>query len=132
MVELVHKPRWAKARAATDRKMRHDLRTQLTFVSIYCQHRHAGQPKTRLCLKTHDVEALADRAVYLCPQCSRLVTHALVKRTNCPMDPKPTCKRCPVHCYQPAYRTEMKAVMRFSGRKLLLFGRLDYLFHLLF
>lgn len=28
---------------------------------------------------------------------------------------KPACKQCPVHCYQPAKREEMKQIMRWAG-----------------
>jgi hypothetical protein len=48
------------------------------------------------------------------------------------MHPKPACKHCPAHCYHPTYRARIREVMKFSGRKMLLGGRLDYLFHLLF
>ncbi len=132
MVELAHKLGRTNDGLKPDRKMRHDFKTLLTFVSIFCKHQHDAEPKTRLSLKTHDIDALAGRAVHLCPQCSRLATHALIKRTNCPMAPKPSCKSCPVHCYHATFREEMKEVMRFSGRKLLFSGRLDYLLHLLF
>jgi hypothetical protein len=30
-------------------------------------------------------------------------------------DNKPACKQCPVHCYQPAKREEMKQIMRWAG-----------------
>ena len=45
---------------------------------------------------------------------------------------KPACRNCPQHCYHPHWRKRIKEVMRFSGAKLLLTGRLDYLFHILF
>jgi hypothetical protein len=32
---------------------------------------------------------------------------------------KPACKQCPVHCYQPAKREEMKLVMRWAGPRML-------------
>jgi hypothetical protein len=48
------------------------------------------------------------------------------------MDPKPACKHCPQHCYAPRYRDEIREVMRYSGRKLVMSGRVDYLVHLLF
>jgi hypothetical protein len=32
---------------------------------------------------------------------------------------KPACKQCPVHCYQPAKREEMKQIMRWSGPRML-------------
>lgn len=83
-------------------------------------------------LSTHDVTAIAGSEVCLCSSCSKLLTHAFMKRTHCPMDPKPACKRCPSHCYTPIYRELMRSVMRYSGRQLLLAGRLDYLLRILF
>ncbi|EOY8505661.1 nitrous oxide-stimulated promoter family protein [Enterobacter cloacae] len=32
---------------------------------------------------------------------------------------KPACKQCPVHCYQPARREEMKQIMRWAGPRML-------------
>jgi len=32
---------------------------------------------------------------------------------------KPACKQCPVHCYQPVKREEMKAIMRWAGPRML-------------
>ena len=32
---------------------------------------------------------------------------------------KPACKQCPVHCYQPSKREEMKQIMRWSGPRML-------------
>ncbi|WP_312413457.1 nitrous oxide-stimulated promoter family protein [Pseudescherichia sp.] len=32
---------------------------------------------------------------------------------------KPACKQCPVHCYQPAKREEMKQIMRWAGSRML-------------
>lgn len=32
---------------------------------------------------------------------------------------KPTCQHCPVHCYHPRYRTQMKIIMRYSGPRML-------------
>ena len=31
---------------------------------------------------------------------------------------KPACKQCPVHCYQPAKREEMKQIMRWAGPRM--------------
>ena len=109
-----------------------DLKTLALFISIYCRHRHEHAPKTAVALKQCDVAAIAGRPVELCDHCTKLLVHAFVKRMHCPMDPKPQCKHCPSHCYAPAYRAQIQEVMRFSGKKLLCGGRLDYLFHLLF
>lgn len=109
-----------------------DLKTLATFIRIYCDNHHDGQPRQEAAFRTHDVRAVAGRPVVLCRDCSKLLQHAFVKRSMCPMDPKPACKHCPKHCYHPAYRQKIREVMKYSGRKLVLSGRLDYLFHLLF
>lgn len=109
-----------------------DLKTLAKFVGLYCQHQHPGVLKRPVAMKHLDVTTLMGRPIHLCPSCTRLVTHAMIKRTSCPLDPKPQCKRCTSHCYHPAYRKKMKEVMRFSGMKLVLSGRLDYLLHLFF
>jgi len=79
-----------------------------------------------------DMKAIAGQHLCLCPQCTKLLHHAFVKRTACPRDPKPQCKDCPTHCYAKVYREQIREVMRFSGMRLLLRGRIDYLFHLFF
>jgi hypothetical protein len=117
---------------ADDRHLRRDLRTLARFVDVYCTHKHPDAAKAPARLKTHDVEAIHGRPLTLCPDCTRLLTHAFVKRTACPFDPKPACKHCPDHCYQPTYRRRIRKVMKFSGRQLVLSGRLDYLYKLLF
>lgn len=107
-----------------------DLKILATFIDIYCQAHHVGQEEVSL--RTHDVAAIMGRPVRLCTECRRLMTHAWVKRTHCPLDPKPACKHCPVHCYHPDYRRRIQEVMRFAGRRMVFSGRLDYLFKLLF
>ena len=112
--------------------LQRDLKTLALFIDIYCRYRHAKAEKVLVELKSHNVNAIAGRPVKLCDDCCKLLTHALVKRSHCPMDPKPMCKHCPNHCYHPTYRAQIREVMRYSGRKMLLHGRLDYIFHLLF
>ena len=115
-----------------DKGLERDLRTLIRFVQVYCRDHHADEPTRGVLLKTHDVRQLAGRPVDLCPRCEKLLAHALVKRSHCPMDPKPQCKHCPKHCYHPTYRDQIRKVMAYSGRHLVMRGRLDYLVHLLF
>jgi predicted amidophosphoribosyltransferase len=117
---------------APQKELQRDLRTLALFVMVYCRHRHGDAAKEAMSLKTHDVPAIAGRSMELCEDCRKLLAHALVKRSHCPMNPKPMCKHCPVHCYHPSYRAQIREVMKYSGKKMLLTGRLDYLFHLLF
>ncbi len=113
-------------------KLEKDLRVLVRFIRLYCDHRHAEAAKTAFALQGFNGRALGKRPVVLCHPCRKLLAHALVKRARCPLDPKPACKHCPVHCYHPAYRQQIREVMKYSGRHLVLSGRLDMLYHLLF
>lgn len=114
------------------RLLERDLKILVTFVCMRCRDCHRHAEKQPFALKTHDVARLARGDIQLCADCRRLLAHALTKRTHCPYDPKPMCKKCPTHCYAPDHRAEIREVMRYSGRRLVLSGRLDYLLHLLF
>lgn len=116
--------------AALDKKLLADLKVLARFIEVYCHGNHTAEPPSPVRMRTHDVEAIAGHCVRLCPECTRLLMHAWVKRGRCPMDPKPVCKHCPNHCYAPEYRQQIRKVMAYSGRKLVLRGRLDYLLHL--
>lgn len=113
-------------------KLEKDLRVLVRFIRLYCGHRHAGAAKAPFALHGFNGRALGRRPAVLCPPCRKLLAHALVMRARCPLDPKPACKHCPVHCYHPTYRRNIREVMRYSGRRLVLSGRLDLLYHLLF
>ncbi len=115
-----------------ERDLQRDLRTLARFIETYCKNTHPGVLKREVRLKRYDVAAAVGHPVRLCPTCMRLLTHAVTKRGACPMNPKPPCKHCPNHCYHPQYREQIREVMRFSGIKLLLTGRLHYLLHLFF
>jgi hypothetical protein len=118
--------------AASDRKLRRDLRALARFIAIYCEAKHPEAAKSPVTLKTHDLTRIAGEPVNACAACGKLLAHAFVKRSTCPLDPKPACKHCPQHCYHHDYRARIREVMKFSGKKLVLSGRLDYLFKLLF
>jgi predicted amidophosphoribosyltransferase len=109
-----------------------DLRLLVTFVRVYCENQHPAAERKAFALRGFDMTRLARKPLALCPDCTRLLGHALVKRQRCPMNPKPMCKHCPSHCYAPVYRQQIRQVMKYSGRRLVMRGRLDYLLHLLF
>ncbi|AAG57840.1 nitrous oxide-stimulated promoter family protein [Escherichia coli] len=62
-----------------------------------------------------------------CPQASAepehyeaLFVYAQKRLDKCVFgEEKPACKQCPVHCYQPAKREEMKQIMRWAGPRML-------------
>lgn len=115
-----------------DPRLDADLRTLARFIRVYCRHKHEAAPRASVRLKDFDLDDLGVGELPLCGGCAKLLAHAFVKRAHCPLNPKPACKHCQSHCFQPAYREQIRKVMTYSGRKLVLSGRLDLLFKLLF
>ncbi len=65
------------------------------------------------CRKNH-------RTKSLCPDCAALADSARRPRDQCPfMEAKTFCSNCAVHCYAPEMREKIRAVMRFSGPRML-------------
>ncbi len=66
----------------------------------------------------------------LCPQCLELAQYVDQRLERCPLKAdKPTCLVCPIHCYAPEKREEIRAVMRFSGPRMLLRHPILTFFH---
>jgi hypothetical protein len=114
-------------------KQKKDLKILITFIGIYCRSRHAGTStgKKPLALPP-ELGGIFKKDVHLCSECASLVAYAVEKRRKCPLEPKPSCKKCPIHCYSKEYRARIREVMAFSGRHMILRGRLDLLWHYLF
>lgn len=56
----------------------------------------------------------------LCAECRELLDYARARLDRCHFQKnKPTCGRCPVHCYKSGMRTRVTAVMRYSGPRML-------------
>ena len=56
----------------------------------------------------------------LCPACQALADYAATRSDRCPfMEEKTFCSNCKVHCYGPVMREKIRAVMRFSGPRML-------------
>jgi hypothetical protein len=121
-----------RSNTASPESLARDLKTLARFIEVHCTHKHPDAEKESVALPGFDMDRLAKPGLALCPDCRKLLAHAFVKRAHCPMHPKPACKHCPNHCYHPRYRAEIREVMKFSGRHLVLHGRVDYLAHLLF
>jgi hypothetical protein len=116
-----------------DAKKSKDIRVLSDFLTIFCQEKHKSETKEAFKITDRRLaEALRNKHPVLCQDCSKLLNHGVAKLLLCPFDPKPTCKKCPRHCYAPGYREKIRQVMRFSGMYLLRHGRLDLLFHYLF
>ena len=104
-----------------------DNRILAEFIRVFCNRRHGTQPK----FIWNEVD-LGIKSPQLCDDCSKLLSYSVARRELCPLGPKPSCKNCEIHCYAPEYRQKIREVMKYSGKYLILHGRLDLLFHYLF
>jgi len=56
----------------------------------------------------------------LCEECRELELYAYQRLERCQFMPeKPVCAKCPVHCYKPYYRQQVREVMRYAGPSML-------------
>ncbi len=105
-----------------------DLRVLASFIRLFCHARH-------------DRKNVGERNIpeivrpgrrpeeTICPDCAALLEHGMQKRSLCPLEPKPSCKSCHIHCYTPEYRLKIREIMAYSGRRMIMQGRIDYLWH---
>ena len=114
-------------------KKNKDIRILRDFVSVFCRENHREETKDAFPIKDARLrQALGQKDLVLCHDCSKLLNHGIAKLLLCPYDPKPMCKKCETHCYAPGYREKVREVMRFSGMYLIKRGRLDLMLHYLF
>lgn len=82
----------------TKREREKQLVSQM--IALYCKKQHGGKG--------------------LCPDCAALDAYARQRSDRCPfMETKTFCSNCKVHCYKPKMREKIRAVMRFSGPRML-------------
>ncbi|MCA1928018.1 MAG: nitrous oxide-stimulated promoter family protein [Calditerrivibrio sp.] len=96
------------------KRIKKDAKLLKSFIVAYCRVKHGSDGKS------------------LCHDCRALLEYALKRDEKCPLDPKPKCKDCKIHCYKPEMRDKIKDVMKFSGIYYIKRGRIDYLFHYFF
>jgi hypothetical protein len=83
----------------SNRRLAREWKTVTAMVHIYCREQH-GNP--------------------LCSECQGLMRYIRLRLDRCRFGAdKPTCAKCPVHCYQRDRREQIKDVMRFAGPRML-------------
>ena len=65
------------------------------------------------CRKNHNSDTL-------CNSCQKIQEYAMDRLEKCRFgEDKPTCQSCPIHCYKPEMKEEIKRIMRFSGPRMI-------------
>lgn len=113
----------------TDKECK-DLKVLALFTSVYCEAHHQEQVKALL--DPEDTNLPGVQKYSYCSECRDFLLYALERRLRCPLEPKPICKHCEVHCYRPGHREKVREIMRYSGKALISRGRLDLLWRYLF
>ena len=68
----------------------------------------------------------------LCPSCKELLDYAHSRLERCRYgEHKPTCKKCPVHCYRPQMKERIRMVMRWSGPRMIIYHPIAAIQHLI-
>jgi len=82
-------------------RLAREWKTLQAMLECYCRAHHPG-------------------AACLCADCQGLLDYAALRLARCRFGPaKPTCVKCPVHCYQRERREQVRAVMRYAGPRML-------------
>jgi hypothetical protein len=90
-----------KTAAFASKRLNREWKTMEVMIKIHCRDHHGATAS-------------------LCTECQGLLDYANVRLERCRFGAeKPTCARCPVHCYQRARRKQVKVVMRYAGPRML-------------
>ena len=91
----------ARGRFFEDARLERERRTVAAMIGVYCRAKHAPEAP-------------------LCGECADLEAYTSLRLEKCPYgEAKPTCANCPIHCYQPHRREQVRRVMAFSGPRML-------------
>lgn len=71
------------------------------MIEIYCKNKH--------------------KETQLCPSCKSILLYAQSRIDNCPfIETKGFCRNCTVHCYSKDRQEQIRAIMRYSGPRLII------------
>lgn len=83
------------------KRLAREWKTMTAMTAIYCRDHHhpAGD---------------------LCADCEQFLNYANARLERCRFGPeKPTCAKCPVHCYQRERREQVRVIMRYAGPRMM-------------
>ncbi|MGN1328287.1 MAG: nitrous oxide-stimulated promoter family protein [Eubacterium sp.] len=96
-----------------DNKREYEKQVVSQMIALYCRKNH------------HTINGL-------CDECKKLDEYAKQRCDKCPfMETKTFCSNCKVHCYNDEMREKIRAVMRFSGPRMIFYHPVTAVRHLI-
>ena len=96
-----HEPRGQPGGNTLTGRLGREFATLSHMVGLYCQAHHAASGSGP------------------CPHCAQFLGYAACRLERCPYgEDKPTCAKCPIHCYKPLQREMAREVMRYAGPRM--------------
>jgi len=78
-----------------------EKKTIRTMIRMYCKKKHSPNAE-------------------FCQECSELFEYAEERLKYCRYgENKPTCEKCPIHCYKPDMREKARKIMRYAGPRMI-------------
>jgi hypothetical protein len=82
-------------------RLESEKKTIKTMIKMYCNKFH---------------KSIGD----FCQDCSELFEYARERLRYCRFgENKPTCEKCPIHCYKPESRENIRKIMRYAGPRMI-------------
>jgi hypothetical protein len=82
-------------------QLKKERKTIETMIKMYCKNTH--YPKDEIC-----------------EECLTLLEYANKRLDHCCFgENKPTCEKCPIHCYKPEMREKVRNIMRYAGPRMI-------------
>jgi len=82
-------------------RLKREHQTLVCMTNIYCEDHHTKP------------------ADGLCDSCGELMDYSETRLAKCPYGQhKPTCAKCPIHCYKKEKREHVRNVMRYAGPRM--------------
>lgn len=83
-----------------EKRLAREWKTMTAMTNIYCRDHHHTRGE-------------------LCADCEQFLDYANTRLERCRFGPeKPTCAKCPVHCYQRERREQVRVIMRYAGPRM--------------
>ncbi|MFX0008781.1 MAG: nitrous oxide-stimulated promoter family protein [Candidatus Hermodarchaeota archaeon] len=88
-------------KSSSNDPLQKEINTVRAMIQMYCKKHH--NPKENLCDECFELFQYANKRLHYCQFGKN----------------KPTCNKCPVHCYNTEMREKIRAVMRYAGPRMI-------------